>query len=133
MAFGVKMVKLKLSGQYDIDGLFEKIKDVDFGEAGVPQVGKSSPLFKENNVIYFPKIDRNNQVWITQNKKGVFTVQRSTIIVGVKEAVKNMAKDDLLNAVTFGFAGMHSVLGGPEKQCEKAVDHVAEVIDGMGL
>lgn len=131
MAFGVKMVKVKPNGSYTIDSFFEKIKDADYGDAGAPQVGRSSPLYKENNVIYFPKIDRNNQVWITTNKKGEFIVQRSTIIVGA--AVSNMVKDDVLNAVTFGFAGMHSVLGGPEKKCEKDVDHVAEVIKGLGL
>lgn len=132
MAFGVKLVKVKPQGQYTIDSLYEKIRDVDFGEAGVPQAGKSSPLYKENNVIYFPKIDRNNQVWILYNvKKNEITVQRSTIIVGA--VVKNMVKDDLLDALTGGLAGIHSVLGGPEKQCEKQVDLVAEVLKGLGL
>lgn len=132
MPFGVKMVKVKTKGKYTIDTLFDRIRDVDFGEAGVPEVGKNSPLYKENNVIYFPKIDRNNQVWIIYNeKKQVITVERSTIIVGA--VLKNMVKDDVLNGLTAGLAGIHSVLGSPEKQCEKCVDHVAEVLKGLEL
>jgi len=130
MAFGVKQVKLKLNGTYTIEELFDRIKDSDFGDAGQPQLGSTIPKGKPN-VIYFPKIDRNNQVWIIKNLRGGYTVQRSTGIVG--GMVKNMVKDDVLDAVTGGFAGMFSNLGSPMKKCEKDVDHVVEVIEGLGL
>lgn len=59
-AFGVRMEKLNLKGDYPtLQDFYEKIKDVEF-EAGKPSLVKSGLAY----VIAFPQIDRNNQVQI---------------------------------------------------------------------
>ena len=125
--FGIKTITITTKEDLDLQGLYEKIKDVAF-EAGTPEYVKHGMAY----IIAFPPEDRENQVWILKTKKG-FTVQRSTIIAGLGNTVKNQLKSDVLNNLTGGVTGMVSQFGGPKKACIAHCDDVAEKINALGL
>ena len=124
---GIKTVTITTKEELDLEGLYNKIKDVEF-MAGAPEYVKHGFGY----VIAFPQVDRENQVWILKTKKG-FSVQRSVTIAGTGNMVKNMAKSDILNHVSGGVTGMISQFGGPKKLCMAQVDDVAEKINALGL
>ena len=124
---GVKTITITTKADLDLEGLYEKIKDLPF-EAGTPEYVKHGMAY----VIAFPPEDRENQVWILKTKKG-FSVQRSVIIAGLKNTVKNTVKSDLLNKVSGGVTGMVSNFGTPKKACLAHCDDVAEKINALGL
>lgn len=59
MAFGVKFKTAETKNAYTIEGLYEAIKDKEFS-AGKPSLTKHG----FTNIITFPALDRQNQVWI---------------------------------------------------------------------
>lgn len=124
---GIKNIKIETKTPMTLEEFFDKIKDVTF-EAGVPSIVKHG----FNTVICFPKIDRENQIWITGDK-GKFTVMRSTVIAGLGESIKNQLASDVLNAVTDGAATMFSQLGNPKKTCMALCDKVADTIKSLDL
>ncbi len=73
---GMKTEKIVTKEPLDIEEFYEKIKDVEF-EAGKPECVKHGFAY----LVCFPKVDNENQVWITGNK-GKFIIQRSTVIAG---------------------------------------------------
>ena len=125
--FGVKSITITTKEKLDLEGLYNKIKDLPF-MAGTPEYVKHGLGY----VIAFPPEDRENQVWILKTKKG-FSVQRSVIIAGLGNTVKNQMKSDILNDLTGGIAGAISQLGGPKKACMAHCDDVAEKIQALGL
>ena len=125
--FGVKTITITIKENLDLEGLYNKIKDVPF-EAGAPEYVKHGLGY----VIAFPQEDRENQVWILKTKKG-FTVQRSTIIAGLGNTVKNQLKSDALNKFSGGITGMVSQFGDPKKACMAHCDDVAAKINALGL
>lgn len=124
---GIKVEKFETKDSISIDALYELIKDVKF-DAGTPSLVKHGL----NNIIAFPKIDRENQVWII-GKNGKFSVQRSTVIAGVGEMIKNTVTADILDSVTGGVTGLISTFGSPKKTCMALVDKTVETIKALNL
>lgn len=121
---GVKQVKLTLKGNYEtIQELFEKIKDVEF-EAGKPALIKQGFAW----IIFFPKLDRNNQVQIL-GSKNKYSVVRSTQPAGLDQLLANVALEHL----TDGFSGMTAAFGGTKKRCMALVESTAKVINELGI
>ena len=121
---GIKMIYLKLKGEYSIEDFYDRIKDENF-EAGYPQLVKYGPAL----VIAFPENDRNNQVQIQRDRKGRFCVFRSTQPIGLDKIAKNM----LLEKVTGGLSGMSVLVGNKKKICMEQVEKTAAHIEAMGL
>ena len=124
-AFGVRVEKLNLKGNYSIQELFEKIKEVDF-EAGTPSLVKNGFAW----VIAFPEMDRNNQVQILGGN-GKYTVQRSAQPVGVDKMLANMALDKL----TGGISGFSGAFGDTKKRCMEMATKTAKAnkINALGI
>lgn len=122
---GVKMIKIAPKENMTLEELYNKIKDQQF-DAGVPEYIKHG----FNYVIAFPPEDRENQVWIIESKNG-FTVQRSVVIAGISNMVKNELKADILDKVSGGITGMISTFGSPKKACMAHCDDVAEKVKAM--
>jgi hypothetical protein len=122
-AFGVRVEKLNLKGNYSMEELYEKIKDVKF-EAGTPSLVKNGFAW----VIAFPQLDRNNQVQILGGK-GKFSVQRSVQPVGVDKLLANMALDKLTGGLT-GFSG---AFGDTKKRCMELATKTADTINALGI
>jgi len=133
---GVKSVKVKFKDSYTPRELFAKMSGVDFGQAGEPGIYEIAG----NDIIAFPQIDVQNQVWVTgagrDKKSDTFTVMRSVTIAGdsgMLEAVGNFGLAEGLDKLTGGLFGLHSVLGSPKKKCMADVDIVVEKLNGLGL
>lgn len=122
--FGVKNEKLNLSKEYDFKSLYEAIKDVEF-EAGKPSLVKHGFA----DVIVFPQLDRNNQIWISKGLKGEWIVMRSVQPAGVGNVLKN----ELLETVTDGWSGLSGAFGDTKKKCMELVVKTAETINALGL
>lgn len=122
-AFGVRVEKLELKGNYSMEELYEKIKGVEF-EAGEPSLVKNGFAW----VIAFPQMDRNNQVQILGGK-GKFTVQRSAQPVGVDKLLANMALDKL----TGGLTGLSGAFGDTKKRCMEMATKTAQTINALGI
>lgn len=128
-AFGVKVEKLSLAGLYDIESLYEKIKDASF-EAGEPKLVKHGFA----KVIAFPQLDKNNQVWILESGKGKFVVERSTTPAGLGNTLGSMAMDDMSKAVLgIEVTGLSGAFGATKKRCMELVEKTAQTINGMNL
>lgn len=127
MAFGVKIKNFTTKKPYSIESFFEAIKDKEF-TAGKPELTKHGAA----NVITFPALDSQNQVWILKNGFGKettkFTVQKQE-----KAGLGNMAANIALDAVTKGAFGFGKVVGNTSKQCEKLVEETAKELIAMNL
>lgn len=122
---GIKSAKLNLKGNYEtVDALYEAIKGIKF-EAGVPALVKHG----FNQVIVFPELDRNNQVWIMDIGKGKYQVMRSSEVAGVGNVLKNAILDDL----TDGLTSMSGAFGNKKKRCMELVDITAKEIEQAGV
>lgn len=124
---GMKMVKISTKENMDIEAFYNKIKDVAF-EAGTPEYTKHGLGY----LIAFPKVDNENQVWIT-GAKGKFIIQRSTMIAGVGNMLESGIKAAVKDKLTFGVSGLKSTFGEPKKQCMAQVDEIAAKIQALGL
>ena len=121
---GVKNVKLELKGNYaTLAELLEAMKGVTF-EAGKPELTKHGL----GQVIVFPPLDRNNQVWIT-GAKGKFTIMRSAEVAGLG----NLAKNAALDALSDGWTSLSGVIGDKKKHCMELVDITAREIGEAGI
>lgn len=122
-AFGVRVEKLNLKGNFSMEELYEKIKDVKF-EAGVPSLVKNGFAW----VIAFPQLDRNNQVQIL-GANGKYSVQRGVQPVGVDKMLANMALDKL----TGGLSGLSGAFGDTKKRCMELTTKTAQTINALGI
>ncbi len=121
--FGVRVEKLELKGNYSMEELYERIKDVKF-EAGVPSLVKNGFAW----VIAFPQLDNNNQVQIL-GANGKYSVQRSVQPVGVDKMLMNMALDNL----TGGLTSLSGAFGDTKKRCMELATKTADTINALGL
>lgn len=124
---GIKQVKFKTKEALDLQELFEKIKDVKF-DAGVPKYIKHGFGY----IIAWPKVDNENQVWLT-GSKGSFVIQRSTMTAGTVDTFLDGLSAEIENELTLGASGLNSAFGEPKKVCMAQVDSIAEVINGLNL
>ena len=122
---GVKTIKIVPKEKMSLEELFEKIKGEQF-DAGAPEYIKHG----FNYVIAFPPEDRENQVWIIETKGG-FTVQRSVVIAGISNMVKNDIKAEVLDKLSGGITGMISTFGSPKKACMAHCDDVANKVKAI--
>lgn len=120
---GVKVEKLNLKGNYSMEELYEKIKDVQF-EAGTPSLVKNGFAW----VIAFPQLDRNNQVQIL-GAKGNYSVQRAVQPAGVDKMAANM----VLDKFTGGLSGMSGAFGDTKKKCMELVTKTADTINALRI
>lgn len=127
MAFGVKIKNLTMKNSYSIESFYEAIKDKQF-TAGQPSLSKHGVA----NVITFPEIDSQNQVWILKNGFGKetkkFTVQKQE-----KAGLGNMASNIAADKLTGGVFGFGKVVGGNSKKCEELVEITAKELAAMDL
>lgn len=122
---GVKMIKIVPKEKITLEELYNTIKDQQF-DAGTPEYIKHG----FNYVIAFPPEDRENQVWIIESKGG-FTVQRSVVIAGLSNMVKNGVKAEILDKMSGGVTGMISTFGSPKKACMAHCDDVANKVKAI--
>jgi hypothetical protein len=124
MAFGFKLKTIKTKQCFANEKeLFERIKDEHF-TAGKPELVKNG----FNDVIVFPPLDRQNQVWVMIQGKNKIMVQKNQM-AGVSDAVVNAA----LDTVTDGLFSIGAVFGGNAKKIEKLVEATAEELKALDL
>ena len=125
---GVKIKNVKFKNEYSIKELYEKMKNEKFS-AGIPSISKHGLA----EIITFPPLDRQNQVWIIKagfgEKSSKYSIQKSSQAAGLGNMAGNMA----LNEVTGGIFGMFGVFGKKVKQCEKLVDATAAELEALNL
>ncbi len=101
--FGAKSVKqnlksnkvhLNIEGKYSITSLYNAIKDAGYGEAGYPELVRQLGV----DIIAWPAIDNDNQVWLCSDNEGGFYCYHSNTPAGMKNTLSAcldlLAKDD---------------------------------------
>ena len=77
-------VKLDIQGNYTITSLYNAIKDAGYGEAGYPELVRQLG----SDVIAWPAIDSDNQVWVCADPRGDgFVCFHSTTPAGLKNTL----------------------------------------------
>ncbi len=124
---GVKVKNVKFKNEYSIQELYDKIKSEKFS-AGIPSITKHGAA----EIITFPPLDRQNQVWVMKagfgEKSSKYSVQKAQE-AGVGKMAGNMVIDEL----TGGVFGMFGVFGSKVKQCEKLVEATAGELEALNL
>ncbi len=127
MAFGVKMITVKLQNDYSLESLYEAIQDKTFA-AGRPSMVKHGLA----NIIAFPALDSQNQVQILpagMKKEGnAFRVMKAE-----EAGLVNMAGNEFLKNLTGGLFSLKSVAGKNAKEIERLVTETAKELESMGL
>ena len=124
MAFGFKLKTVKTNESFEnYQQLFDRIKDVDF-TAGKPELVKNGFA----DVIVFPPLDRQNQIWVMLQGKNKIIIQKNQV-VGVADQAINAAFDD----VTDGLFSVGSIMGKNSKKIEKLVEATASEIEALNL
>ena len=124
MAFGFKLKTVKTNESFEnYQQLFDRIKDVDF-TAGKPELVKNGFA----DVIVFPPLDRQNQIWVMLQGKNKIIIQKNQV-VGVADQAINAAFD----AVTDGLFSVGSIMGKNSKKIEKLVEATASEIEALNL
>lgn len=121
--FSNRNKKIKVQNNYTIEELYEKIKDHEFS-AGKPELTKHGFI----NIITFPALDRNNQVWVMIAGKNKISIQKQE-----QAGMANMMKNAGLSAATNGWANIGGTFGNNAKKCEEQVAAVAAELEQMGL
>lgn len=121
--FGVKIKNVKTSVDCTIEEFYELIKDKTF-TAGQPSLTKHG----FGNIITFPALDRNNQVWIMKAGKNKWSVQKQE-----EAGVGNMVKNAALDGLTKGWSSMGGIFGSKSKEAEKQVEATAAELEALGL
>ncbi|MBR1486992.1 MAG: hypothetical protein IJ597_07045 [Synergistaceae bacterium] len=125
--FGFKIKKVTTKRAYTIEALYAAIRDHEFS-AGKPKLTEHGFA----NVITFPALDRNNQVWIlpAQIKKECtkWYVQKQK-----RAGVKNMAIDMALDEISGGWSSFSGVFGKTAKRAEQLTEITAQELDSMDL
>ena len=124
MAFGFKLKTVKTKESFEnYQQLFDRIKDVDF-TAGKPELVKNGFA----DVIVFPPLDRQNQIWVMLQGKNKIIIQKNQV-VGVADQAINAAFD----AVTGGLFSVGSIMGKNAKKIEKLVEATASELEALDL
>ena len=124
MAFGFKLKTVKTNESFEnYQQLFDRIKDVDF-TAGKPELVKNGFA----DVIVFPPLDRQNQIWVMLQGKNKIIIQKNQV-VGVADQAINAAFD----AVTDGLFSVGSIMGKNSKKIEKLVEATASELEALKL
>ncbi|MDD6693849.1 MAG: hypothetical protein SOZ36_03990 [Atopobiaceae bacterium] len=124
MAFGFKLKTVKTNESFEnYQQLFDRIKDVDF-TAGKPELVKNGFA----DVIVFPPLDRQNQIWVMLQGKNKIIIQKNQV-VGVGDQAINAAFD----AVTGGLFSVGSIMGKNAKKIEKLVEATASELEALDL
>ena len=124
MAFGFKLKTVKTNESFEnYQQLFDRIKNVDF-TAGKPELVKNGFA----DVIVFPPLDRQNQIWVMLQGKNKIIIQKNQV-VGVGDQAINAAFD----AVTGGLFSVGSIMGKNAKKIEKLVEATASELEALDL
>ncbi len=127
MALGIKQKRVVLKNSYNVQTLFEAIKDHEF-TPGKPMLVDHA----FTKVICFPEVDRQNQVQLVpggfKGEGPKWTVMKAEAI-GKENVMKNIA----MGALTNGWANLGSLGGKNCKLCEQQVDEVAAELEAMGI
>ena len=124
---GFKIKKVITKNAYSIESLYEAIKSHEFS-AGKPELTEHGLT----NVITFPALDRNNQVWIlpAQMKKECtkWYVQKQK-----RAGLKNMVVDMALDEISDGWSSFSGVFGKTAKRAEELTEITAQELDLLDL
>lgn len=124
---GFKIKKVITKNAYSIESLYEAIKSHEFS-AGKPELTEHGLT----NVITFPALDRNNQVWIlpAQMKKECtkWYVQKQK-----RPGLKNMVVDMALDEISDGWSSFSGVFGKTAKRAEELTEITAQELDLLDL
>ncbi|MGN0286332.1 MAG: hypothetical protein ACI4B6_01535 [Atopobiaceae bacterium] len=124
MAFGFKLKTVKTRQSFDSQAdLYERIKDQKF-TAGKPELVKNGFA----DVIVFPPLDRQNQVWVMLQGKNKIIIQKNQV-AGVTDQVINAA----LDAVTGDLFSIGSIFGSNAKKIERLVEATASELEALDL
>ncbi|WP_248125448.1 hypothetical protein [Slackia exigua] len=124
MALGFKLKTVRTSQSFANEKeLFDRIKDEAF-TAGKPELVKNGFA----DVIVFPPLDRQNQVWVMVQGKNKILIQKNQM-VGVGDQLVNAAFD----TVTHGIFSFGSVFGGNVKEIERLVEATASELEALNL
>ncbi len=124
MAFGFKLKTVKTNESFEnYQQLFDRIKNVDF-TAGKPELVKNGFA----DVIVFPPLDRQNQIWVMLQGKNKIIIQKNQV-VGVGDQAINAAFD----AVSGGLFSVGSIMGKNAKKIEKLVEATASELEALDL
>ncbi len=130
--FGFKRRKVLTSNQYSVESLYEAVKNHKF-TAGTPELFTIAYA----SVIMFPPLDRNNQIWIEDDKwvKWYKRDQCQKWLVHVAEPLGGGAllKNTALDEVTGGLAGLSAYFGKTVREAERLVVITAQELDALGL
>ena len=126
MALGIKFKTLVTQNGYSLEELYEAINNREF-TAGKPELAKMG----FNNIIVFPPLDRQNQIWIIPKqmkncKKWQISKQG---IAGVGNAIVNIA----FNEVTGGLFGLGGMFGKKTNRTEELVDITLKEFEALRL
>ena len=122
---GLDEAELNLMQPYkSTEELYEAIKNIKF-EAGIPEL---APWGGED-VIVFPRLDRNNQVWIVLSEDGKYRVLRSTDSLDISL----VDVDSILSKLTFGLSDLSASFGKKKKRCMELVAITAKQIEAAGV
>lgn len=124
MAFGFKLKTIKTQQSFDNQKeLYDRIKDETF-TAGKPELVKNGFA----DVIVFPPLDRQNQVWVMLQGKNNINIQKNQI-AGVTDQAINAA----LDLVTDDVFSIGSIFGTNAKKIEKLVETTAAELEALDL
>jgi len=126
---GVKIKNVKTQQSYTIETLYEAIKDKTFS-AGVPSLTKHGLA----QIITFPALDRQNQVWVMSTALGNDKpCQKFSIQKGEAAGVGNAVGNQLIDELTGGLFGWGKMVGKNSKRCEELVELTATELEALNL
>ena len=124
---GFKIKKVVTKKDYTIEELYDAVKGHNFS-AGKPELTQHGLT----QIITFPALDRNNQVWIAPAQMKMqctkWYVQKQK-----RAGVGNMAVDMALDTVTDGWSSFSGVFGKTAKKAEQLTEITAQELDSLGL
>jgi len=129
MAFGLKVKNVNFSKAYTFEELLEEMKKTTF-DAGEPFIVKHGLT----NIIAFPPLDNQNQVWVLSwkgnNGGAKWSVQLSHEIAG---DFGNMAKNMVLDKLTGGIFGLGGMVSKNSKAGEAMVEDTLAKLTALNL
>lgn len=130
--FGLKRKKVYTKNQYSVESLYEAVRNHKF-TAGTPELLSIAYA----SVITFPPLDRNNQIWIEDDKwvKWYKRDQCRKWLVHIAEPLGGGAllKSMALDEVTGGLSSLSAYFGKTVKEAERLVDITAKELDSLSL
>lgn len=126
---GSKWENIKTKNSYSLEELFEKIKDADY-PCGAPRFGNHIT----KDIIFFPPIGKNNQIWIDGNN-GKFKIYNSTKMATVGQMADVAFENAIWSEVDAPNPELAKKYGTVSYRfiTYKMMDEIRDIIAGMDL